>query len=136
MTGFLLDTNVISELRRPRPHVAVVTWFEALPTGQIYLSAFTIGELQRGVERTRKSDADKARQIEAWVDELASSHNVLPMDGSAFREWARIMQGKSDTLWDDAMIAATARVNGLTVATRDEADFAALGADFFNPFKS
>ncbi|HSC45361.1 MAG TPA: PIN domain-containing protein, partial [Candidatus Acidoferrum sp.] len=96
MTGFLLDTNVISELRKPRPHGGVVTWFESLPTGGIFLSAFALGELQRGVERTRKSDPDKARLIDAWVDELAASQNILPMDGPAFREWARIVQGKSD----------------------------------------
>ena len=136
MNGFLLDTNVISELRRARPHGAVVAWFEAQPADQIHLCAFTLGELQRGVERTRRSDPEKASKIEEWIEELALSHNILPMDGAAFREWAKLMQGKSETLWEDGMVAAAARVNGLTVATRDEADFRALDTPFFNPFKT
>jgi predicted nucleic acid-binding protein len=101
---------------------------------QLFLSAVTLGELQAGIERVRPQDARKAHEIESWVDQLADSIQVLPMDALCFREWARLMNGKSDTLLEDAMIAATARIHGLTVATRNEGDFDALGVSLLNPF--
>ena len=103
---------------------------------QLYISAVTIGELQRGIEITRRQDAAKAREIERWVDQLEASSNVLPMDARCFREWARLMEGKSGHLLEDAMIAATARVQGLKVATRNESDFALLDVDTINPFRA
>jgi predicted nucleic acid-binding protein len=131
---FLLDTNVVSELRKPKPHGAVVAWLQRLRDDQLFLSAVTLGELQAGIERVRPQDARKAHEIESWVDQLADSIQVLPMDALCFREWARLMNGKSDTLLEDAMIAATARIHGLTVATRNEGDFDALGVSLLNPF--
>lgn len=131
---YLLDTNVISELRKPRPHGAVVAWLESLDDAQLFLSAVTLGEIQAGIEITREQDARKAGDIEAWLDMVAGAYNVLPMDASVFRAWARLMHRKSDTLYEDAMIAATAKVHGLTVATRNVADFRALGVEVFNPF--
>jgi toxin FitB len=135
MTRCLLDTNVVSELRKPKPHGGVVAWIGGLRDAQIFLSAVTIGQLQRGVERTRKQDAANARQIESWVDQLAESHNVLPMDFHCFREWAKLMEGRPEHLLEDAMIAATARVHELKVATRNQGDFALLAVDTINPFK-
>lgn len=131
---FLLDTNVVSELRRPRPHGAVLAWLQATDESALYLSAVTLGEIQAGIEITRAQDAPKAAEIEAWLERLAQSLQVLPMDGSAFRAWARLLHGKSDTLYEDAMIAATALVHRLTVVTRNVADFAALGVPTLNPF--
>lgn len=131
---YLLDTNVISELRKPRPHGAVVAWLESLDDAQLFLSAVTLGEIQAGIEITREQDAGKAGDIEAWLDMVAGAYNVLPMDAAVFRAWARLMHRKSDTLYEDAMIAATAKVNGLTVATRNVADFKALRVEVFNPF--
>ena len=136
MTRYLLDTNVISELHKPKPHGAVVEWFGSLRDEQVCLSAVTLGELQEGIERTRGQDATKARAIEEWVEELETLSTVLPMDGRCFRETARVMVGKPEDLFDDAMIAATARVHGLTVATRNEKDFRHLGVEIVNPFKS
>ncbi len=135
MKRFLLDTNVVSELRKPKPHGAVVGWLSQPRDEQLFLSAVTLGELQAGIERTRAQDAKKAEEIEGWVDQLADSIQVLPMDALCFREWARLMNRKSDHLIEDAMIAATARVHGLTVATRNERDFATLGVTLLNPFK-
>ena len=135
MTRYLLDTNVVSELRKPKPHGGVVAWIGGLRDEQLYISAVTIGELQRGIERARRQDAAKAREIEQWVDQLEASSNVLPMDARCFREWARLMEGKSAQLLEDAMIAATARVQGLRVATRNESDFVLLGVDTVNPFR-
>jgi toxin FitB len=135
VTRYLLDTNIISEIHKPKPHGAVVAWFEDLREEQIYLSAVTLGELQEGIERTRRQDVAKASAIEAWVDELENSATVLPMDGRSFREMARMMVGKQEDLFYDVMIAATARLHGLTVATRNEKDFRHLGVELINPFK-
>lgn len=136
MTGtlYLLDTNVVSELRKPRPHGAVLAWLESLDDAQLFVSAVTLGEIQAGIELTREQDADKANAIEAWLELVAGAYNVLPMDATSFRAWARLMHRKSDTLYEDAMIAATANVHGLTVATRNVADFRALGLEVLNPF--
>jgi hypothetical protein len=103
---------------------------------QVFLSAVTLGELQDGIEHTRRQDAAKARAIEAWVEELENSSIVLPMDAGCFREAARMMVGKREDLLYDVMIAATARLHRLTVATRNERDFKHLGVDLINPFKS
>lgn len=134
--SYLLDTNVVSELRRQRPHRAVVAWLESLDDAQLFLSAVTLGEIQAGIELTREQDPQKATDIEAWLELVADAYNVLPMDATAFRAWARLMHRKSNTLYEDAMIAATAQVHGLTVATRNVADFNALGVEVFNPFGS
>jgi len=134
VTRYLLDTNVISELRKPKPHGAVLAWIETLRVEQIFLSAVTIGELQAGVELTRRSDSAKAREIENWLNLVEASFAALPMDSACFREWARLMAGKSPDLIEDAMIAATARVHGLEVATRNERDFRKFQLAAFNPF--
>ncbi len=131
---YLLDTNVVSELRKPRPHGAVLAWLASLDDAQLYLSAVTLGEIQAGIEWTREQDPAKAQALEAWLALVASAYNVLPMDAAAFMAWARLMHRKSNTLYEDAMIAATAQVHGLTVATRNVADFRALGSAVFNPF--
>ena len=132
---YLLDTNVVSELRRPRPHGAVLAWLQSVDDAQLFLSAVTLGEIQAGIELTREQDATKASEIEAWLDLVADSYNVLPLDGRVFRRWARLMHRTSDRLYEDAMIAATALEHGLTVVTRNTADFAALGIDALNPFE-
>ncbi len=131
---YLLDTNVVSELRKPRPHGAVVAWLDSIDDAQLFLSALTLAEIQAGIELTREQDVSKAAEIEAWLDLVAGSYNVLPMDAATFRAWARLMHKKSVTLYEDAMIAATAKVHGLTVVSRNVADFEALGFKVFNPF--
>jgi|SRR6266849_3425740 len=136
MIRYLLDTNVVSELRKPKPRGAVVAWLRSLRDNQVYISAVTLGELQRGIERVRKQDTAKAREIEVWLDEVEASQNLLSMDAACFREWARLMEGKSEHLLEDAMIAATARVHRLKVATRNTSDLALLSVDLFNPFKN
>lgn len=135
MIRYLLDTNVICELRKITPHGAVVAWMETLRVEQIFTSAVTMGELQTGVEVTRRQDAVKAREIESWLSSVEMSFAIVPMDSACFREWARLISGKPDVLREDAMIAATARVHGFEVATRDEKDFKRLGVRIINPFK-
>jgi predicted nucleic acid-binding protein len=131
---YLLDTNVISELRRPRPHASVIAWLSGIAPDQVFISAVTLGELQAGVENARPQDTGRAELIESWIDRVAASYNVLPMDGSAFRCWGKLMHGKPAELIADAMIAATAAVHNLTVVTRNLSDFERLGVPAFNPF--
>jgi toxin FitB len=132
---YLLDTNVISELRKPKPHGGVLAWLRELRDEQIFLSAVTFGELQRGIERTRLQNRIKAEEIESWVERLAGSARILSMDAVCLREWARLMEGRQEHLLEDAMIAATARIHGLVVATRNDHDFAQLDVDVINPFR-
>lgn len=132
---YLLDTNIVSELRRPHPHPAVVGWIEKVAADELFLSAVTVGEIQAGIELTREQDAIKAEELEAWLGAVLVSYDVLPMNAATFREWARLKHRRSDTLMEDAMIAATAVVHRLTVVTRNVRDFAQLGVDLLNPFE-
>ena len=138
MTRYLLDTNVVSELRKPKPHGGVIAWISGLRDEQLYLSAVTMRDLQAGIERTRSQHPEKAREIEAWVDQLQDSYQVLPIDTECFREWGRLMPAYGEELdrpLEDVMIAATARVHTLQLVTRSERDFQRLGIGIINPFK-
>jgi toxin FitB len=119
---YLLDTNVVSELRKPKPHGAVLAWITTIDNAQLHLSSVTIGEIQAGIEITREQNPQKALEIEAWLELISSTYNVVPMGSSEFRMWARLMHHKSDALYEDAMIAAIATVHNLTVVTRNITD--------------
>jgi toxin FitB len=131
---YLLDTNVVSELRKPRPHGGVVAWVQAVPANQCFVSALTLGEIQAGIEKTREQDALKADALERWLNQLASSSQVLVLDATVMRLHAQLMHRRSDTLYEDGLIAATALVHKLTVATRNLADFKPFAVPVFNPF--
>jgi len=133
---YLLDTNVVSELRKPKPHGAVLAWLQSVEDAQLFLSAVTLGEIQAGIEITRQQDPDKAQAIEHWLNQLAAAYNVLPMDTAAFRIWAKFMHHQSNTVYEDAMIAATAQVNKLTVVTRNTTDFKRFDVALLNPFQT
>lgn len=132
---FLLDTNVVSELRKPRPNTQVVAWLKDVADGDLCLSAVTVGEIQAGIELTREQDPGKAEELEVWAEQVAGSYNVLPMDAACFRRWAKLMHCQSDSAYEDAMIAATALTHNLTVVTRNVRDFARFNVQILNPFK-
>lgn len=133
---YLLDTNVISELRKLKPHGGVLAWLRGVPANLLFVSAFTLAELQAGVERTRRQDRTKAAEIDAWIDQVVDTFDVISMDASMFREWAKLMERKSSDLTGDAMLAATARIRGLVVVTRNVRDFAIFGVEVLNPFQT
>jgi toxin FitB len=118
---FLLDTNVVSELRRFRPHGAVVAWLNSVSKTSLRICAVTLGEIQRGIEMTRARDPAQAREIEIWADKLENSLAVIPADAAVFRRHARLMQRRSDSIYEDALIAATALV---------QASETGVGADY------
>lgn len=132
---WLLDTNVLSELRKARPHGGVVAWMRRQPPASLFIAAATIGEIQAGIERSRRPNPEKAAEIEAWLDAFAEGDHILPATAAVFRAWARLMHGRSPDLTMDAMIAATAQVHRLTVATRNIRDFETLGVAVVNPFE-
>lgn len=133
---YLLDTNVVSELRKRKPHQGVVAWVKAAPEESLHVSAVTIGEIQAGIEITREQDGPKAKEIEDWLDEVAHSYNVLAVDAAAFRRWAQLMHRQPDHHLEDALIAATALVRGMTVVTRNTDDFEPFDVPVINPFTS
>ncbi len=133
---YLLDTNVVSELRKPRPNPAVVQWLAQVPNAQLFMSAVTIGEIQSGIEITRAQDAEKAAAIERWLDQVVRTAQIISLDAQIFRLWGKLMHQKSNTLIEDAMIAASALSQQLTVVTRNVNDFSAFGVSVFNPFET
>jgi predicted nucleic acid-binding protein len=132
---YLLDTNVISEFRRTKPHGAVLSWLTNTSDSELFISAVSIGEIQSGIEKTREQDLVKAKILEEWLNQIAGLYSVLPMDGNVFRVWAQLMHSHSDTVIEDAMIAATALTHRLTVVTRNVKDFKRFNVDILNPFK-
>jgi hypothetical protein len=131
---YLLDTNVVSELRRVRPHGGVLAWLQSVRDEDLHISVVTIGEIQAGIEITREHDQSKATEIEHWLEQVAETWNLLSMDARIFRAWARLMHRRSDHLIEDTMLAATAAVHNLTIVTRKVRDFHDLGVATLNPF--
>lgn len=134
---FLLDTNVIAEIRKgPRANASVRAWFAELDPDGILLSVLTIGEIRRGIESVRRRDTGAARALERWLGRLLTDHGdrILAVDLAVAEEWGR--QNVPDPIpVIDGLLAATAKVYGLTLATRNVKDVARSGADVVNPFE-
>ncbi len=131
---YLLDTNVVSEIRKARPHGGVLAWMAGASDRNLYLSSVTFGEIQVGIENARRSDPARAIELEAWVDDLMSTAQILSPDAPIFRLWAKLMRGRPRDWYEDALIAATAIRHELIVVTRNVRDFHHFDVPLFNPF--
>ena len=134
--SYLLDTNVISEVRKgARCDPNVAGWYGAIDDGEVYLSVLVLGEIRKGIERARPRDPARARVLEDWLALLSASfaERILPIDQRVADEWGRMSTIRSVSTVD-ALLAATAKANGMTLVTRNTADVADLGAAILNPF--
>ncbi len=132
---FLLDTNILSELRKPKPHGGALAWFTANQSAGMATPAIAIFEMQMGAEKVRENDPMLAAEFDFWIARLAGGSKVLPLDAEAAREAARLLKKLPMALIADAMIAAIAKVHGLIVATRNIKDFEQFGVKLINPFE-
>jgi predicted nucleic acid-binding protein len=134
--GFLIDTNVLSELRKgARADVNVRRWFEGIDENSIFLSVLVTGEIRRGIESIRKRDTRAASALERWLDNVMKAHSerVLPVDATTADEWGRLdVRGRLPVV--DGLLAATARVHALTLVTRNVKDVVRTGVDWLDPF--
>lgn len=134
--SYLLDTNVISELRKgQRADVNVTVWFADVAEEEIFLSVLTIGEIRRGIENVRRRDPDSAAALDRWLNLLSEAHSdrVVPIDRAIAEEWGR-MNVPDPLPVIDGLLAATARVLGLTLVTRNVVDVEGTGINLFDPF--
>lgn len=132
----LLDTNIVSELRKgARANTHVRAWFDAVDEDALYLSVLTLGELRRGVERVRRRDPVGASALQHWLARVREqfSERIVPVDAAIAERWG--MLGVPDPIPTiDGLLAATALVHGMTMVTRNTADFAPTGVQLLNPF--
>ncbi len=139
MSGFLLDTNVISELVKPKPEPKVTAWIDATDESLLHLSVLTVGEIRRGIASLR--DNSRRVALEAWLDSelvLRFAKRILPIDQAVADRWGRlaaqVAAAKSSLPVIDGLLAATAIHHNLTLATRNTKDVAATGVPVFNPW--
>lgn len=136
MSGFLLDTNVLSELRkRDRCDEVVLKWYHTVPADLLFTSVLVIGELRRGVEIRRRKDPVSADHLESWVNRLITTYRsrVLPLNLDAAELWGKWTAVRSLPV-EDGLIAATASVHRLTLVTRNGKDVKGLGVEVLNPW--
>jgi len=134
--SYLLDTNVISELRKgDRANPSVASWFADVADEEIFLSVLTIGEIRRGVESVRRRDPDSAAALDSWLARLSEAHRgrIVPIDRPIAEEWGR-MNVPDPLPVVDGLLAATASILGLTLVTRNTTDVEGTGVDLLDPF--
>jgi toxin FitB len=135
--GVLIDTNVISEVRKgERCDANVSAWYASVPEADIFLSVLVLGEIRKGIERARGSNPVKAEALERWLRAVVEgfAHRIFGVDGRVAEEWGRMGAIRSVSVID-ALLAATAKANGLTLVTRNTADVQGLGVALLNPFE-
>ena len=134
--SFLLDTNVVSEARRPQGNANVKAWLAAAPAGSLYLSVLVVGEIRRGIEQLRRRDPQQAAVYEAWLVRLRKDYadRILPITSDIAEEWGR-MNVPDPVPVIDGLMAATAKVSGLTLVTRNTVDLVRTGVPLLNPFE-
>ena len=135
---FLIDKNTISEVRKgDRGDPAVVSWWNSVGEDDLWLSSLVLGEIRKGVELVRRRDPRKAEALEAWLADVMSlfGNRVLPVDSAVAEQWGR-MNAVRPVPVIDALLAATAKANGLTLVTRIVGDLAGLDVEVLNPFEA
>ncbi len=134
---YLLDTNVLSEVSKPRGDEKVKRWISSAPVSDLYLSVLVVGELRRGTERLKRRDPEGAKVYEAWLDTVLNDYadRILPMDAQVAEEWGR-MSVPDPVPIVDGLMAATAKVRGMTFVTHNSADVERTGVRLLNPFDS
>jgi predicted nucleic acid-binding protein len=132
---YLLDANVLSEARRPRGDEGVKRWVSSTPAGDLYLSVLVVGEVRRGIERLKRRDPDQAGVYEAWLGTVLRDYadRIVPVDIEAADEWGR-MSVPDPVPIVDGLMAATAKVRGMTFVTRNTADVERTGVAVLDPF--
>ena len=134
---YVLDTNVLSETRKRHPAAAVIDWIAGTPSERLHLSVLTLGEIEQGIARVRgRGDQRQASALERWLSDVEAGFGdrVLPVTLPIAAVWGRRHYARPLPVID-SLIAATARVHGMTVVTRNVKDFAATGVDVLNPFE-
>jgi predicted nucleic acid-binding protein len=134
--SYLIDTNIISEIRKgARCDARVSAWYGSIADEDLFLSTLVLGEIRKGVERARPREPGKAVALERWLGEVAAAFDgrVLGIDDAVSDRWGR-MSAIRPVPAIDGLLAATALANGLTLVTRNDRDVAGLGATVFNPF--
>ena len=132
---FLIDTNIISEVRKgDHGDPAVATWWNGVSEDDLWLSSLVLGEIRKGVELARRRDPRRAEALEVWLTDVMSrfGNRVLPVDTAVAEQWGRMNAVRSLPVID-GLLAATAKANGLTLVTRNVADVAELDVDVLNP---
>jgi toxin FitB len=133
--SFLLDTNVVSEVRKQVPDSGVSTWFASVPAGTLFLSVLVVGEIRQGIERLARRDRVQAEVFERWLNQLLEGYDdhILPITGPIAQAWGRLNVPDPIPVVDGLM-AATALVNDWTLVTRSIRDFRSTGVRLLNPF--
>ncbi|NNC86876.1 MAG: type II toxin-antitoxin system VapC family toxin [Akkermansiaceae bacterium] len=135
VNGYLLDTNIVSELRRRNPDPGVTAWYDATDAGDLHLSAISVGEIRRGIERLRPRDGTQAGALDRWLEGLKQhfADRIQPVDLVVAERWGRLGVRQPISV-ADGLIAATSLAHELTLVTRNVADFEPHGVAVLNPF--
>ena len=133
--GFLLDTNVVSEIRKKKPHPGVSRWFSSVPESELFLSVLVIGAIRQGVDRLARHDPAQAEVFERWLAQLVAVYEdrIVPITTDVAEAWGRLNVPDPVPVVD-GLLAATALVRDWTLVTRNTADVASTGVSLFNPF--